>query len=122
VVSVDGTPNVTLEYVGVYWLNGARRYIRDLHRALDSCRGLDAHGRWTIIDTGMAGRYSLLLRLRQQASYAGQAATRNTFIAIARVGRVLVVVADIGGEAGDGRLELVEGLISPAVRRTNFLL
>jgi len=112
--------NVTVEYVGVYWPNGARRYVHDLQRALDTCRGVDGQGRWEIIETGLAGRYSVLLR--QRADRAGRAATRDTFIAIARLGRVLVVVADVGGEAGDGRRELVAELISPALRRTNFLL
>jgi hypothetical protein len=122
VVGVNGTFNVTVEYVGVYWPNGARRYVRDLQRALVTCRGMDGQGSWKVIDTGLAGRYSLLLRLGQRADHAGRTATWVSFIAIARVGRVLVVVADIGGEAGDGRRELVAELISPALRRTNFLL
>jgi len=49
-------------------------------------------------------------------------ATGNTFVAVARVGRVVVVVADIGGDAGGGRRELVAELIGPALRRTSFLL
>jgi len=121
-VGVDGTLNVTVEHVGVYSSNGARRYVRDLRRALDRCRGMDVQGSWKIIDAGLAGRHSLLLRLRQETDHAGRTATRTTFVAIARVGRVLVVVADIGGDAGDGRSELVAELISPALRRTNFLL
>ena len=122
VVGVGGTFNVTVEHVGVYWASGARRYLRDLHRALDDCRCTDAQGHWTIIDTGLAGRHSLLVRLRQPAGTAGLRATGNTFVAVARVGRVVVVVADIGGDAGGGRRELVAELIGPALRRTSFLL
>ncbi|GIE94894.1 hypothetical protein [Paractinoplanes rishiriensis] len=122
VVEVNGTPAVAVEYVAVFRSNGARRYVRDLHRALDGCRGIDAQGTWKILDTGLASRESLLLRLRQKWEHAGETATKNTFVAVARVGRVLVVVADVGWEAGDGHRDLVEALIGPALRRANLLL
>lgn len=121
-VRFPGPPALTVEYVAVYLPNGARRYVRDLHRAMDRCRGIDAQGSWDILDAGVAGRDSLLLRLRHDVTHADRTAARNTYLAVARVGRVLVVVADVGGAAGDGRRELVEQLINPALRRTYFLL
>ena len=122
VLGVNQTPTVIVEYVAVYRSDGARRYLRELRGALAACHGDDGQdGRWTILSAGLAGRESLRLRLRESFQYAGETVTKDTYIAAARAGRVLVVVIDAGWETGDGHRELVEELITPAVRRVGVL-
>lgn len=120
-VHVNGTPAVAVEYVAVYRSGGAGRYVRELHRALDGRRGIDAQGSWKILSTGVAGPESLLLRLRPRRETADRAA-ENTFIAVAGTERVLVVVAGMGGTAGEGHRRLVAQLINPALRRASLEL
>jgi hypothetical protein len=120
-VGVGERPTVVVEEVAVYRSNGARRYLRDLRRALRGCGGVDEQGgRWTVLDTRVAGRDSLLLRLRQDIDYGGPT-IKDTYLAVARVGRALVVVADVGWEDGDGHEALVRELITAAVRRASTL-
>jgi len=122
VLGVNQTPTVIVEYVAVYRSDGAQRYLRELRGALAACRGGDRHGSgWTVLSSGPAGRESLRLRLRESFEYAGEIVTKDTYIAAARVGRALVVVIDAGWETGDGHRELVEELITPAVRRAGIL-
>jgi len=123
VVGVDERPTVVVEYVAIYHSNGAHRYLRDLRRALEACQGVDDQGgRWKILAARVAGPDSVLLRLREDFEYAGGTIARDTYAAVARVGRVLVVVADAGWEAAAGHRGLVEELITPAVRRAGVLL
>ena len=111
-----------LEYVAVYRSDGAHRYLRELREALAACDGDDRQGgRWTILSAGLAGRESLRLRLRESFQYAGETIAKDTYIAASRAGRVLVVVVDAGWETGDGHRELVEELITAAVRRVGIL-
>lgn len=122
VLGVSQTPTVIVEYVAAYRADGARRYLRELREALAACHGDDRQGgRWTILSAGLAGRESLRLRLRESFRYAGETVTQDTYVAAARAGRVLVVVIDAGWETGDGHRELVEELITPAVRRVGVL-
>ncbi len=123
VVTVDEAPTVVVQYVAVYHSNGAHRCLRDLRRALDARRGVDDQGgHWTILATHVAGPESLLLRLRDEVGEAGQDLTKDIYIALTRVGRVLIAVSDTGWEDGSGHRGLVEELIIPAVRRARILL
>jgi hypothetical protein len=123
IVEVDGKPTRILEYLAVYRSNGPHRYLRDLRRALEACHGVDDRGgRWKIVATRGAGPDSVLLRVRDDVQDGGNAVTRDTYVAVARVGRLLVVVADVGGETAAGHRGLVEELITPAVRRASILL
>jgi hypothetical protein len=122
VLGVDQMPTVMVEYVAVFRSDGAHRYLRELRAGLAACRGDDGQGgRWTVLSAGLAGRESLRLRLRESFEYAGETVTKDTYLAAARTGRVLVVVIDAGWETGDGHRELVEELITPAVRRAGIL-
>jgi len=122
VLGVNQMPTVIVEYVAVYRSDGAQRYLRELRGAMAACRGDDGTGgRWTVLSAGLAGRESLRLRLRESFEYAGETVTKDTYIAVARAGRALVVVIDAGWETGDGHRELVEELITPAVRRAGIL-
>lgn len=121
-VGVDERPTVVVEYLAIYRANGAHRYLRELRRALNRCHGIDEQGnRWKILATGVAGRDSMLLRLRERFEFAGEIVTKNTYLAVARVGRALVMVADVGWEISDGHRALVRELITPAVRRARIL-
>jgi hypothetical protein len=145
VVPVGERPTVVLEYVATYRAGGASRYLRELHMAV-SCPGRRAgmmpwHGvmgsgpagygpgqagarsdgpnrRWSVVDAGLAGPGSLLLRLDERiVDPGGQPLTRSTYVAVARTGATVVVVADLGWETGSGHEAVVRDLIGPAVRR-----
>lgn len=123
VVTVDEMPTVVVQYVAVYHSNGAHRCLRDLRRALDARHGVDDQGGlWTILATHVAGPESLLLRLREDVGEAGENVIKDTYIALTRVGRVLIAVSDTGWGSGSGDRGLVEELIIPAVRRARILL
>jgi hypothetical protein len=122
VLAVHQTPTVIVEYLAVYRSDGAHQYLRELREALAACRGDDGHGgRWTVLSAGLAGRESLRLRFQESFEYAGETITKDTYVAVARTGRVLVVVIDAGWESGNGHRELVEELITPAVGRAGIL-
>jgi hypothetical protein len=119
-VDDDGPPNAIVEHVATYRSNGAHRYMRELRRALRACDGLDQHGtRWTVLATGIAGDESLLLRRRTYLDYAGT--YQNTYLMVARTGRVLVVVHDTGWETASGDATLARDLGTTAVRRADIL-
>jgi len=123
VVGWNGTTTVVVQYVAIYESNGAHRYLRDLRRAIEASRGVDGRGvRWNILATRVAGPDSVLLLLREDVERSGETSTRETYVVAARVGRVLVVVADTGGETAAGHRGLVEELITPALRRVSVLL
>ena len=120
VIGVDDRPNVVQEYVATYRSNGAHRYMRELRQALRSCDGPDRLGaRWTVIATGIAGHESVLLRRRTYIDYA--ATYRNTYLMVARTGRVLVVVHNIGWETASGDETVTRDLGIIAVRRAAVL-
>jgi hypothetical protein len=120
VVGIDERPTVVVEHVATYRANGAHRYLRDLRRALAVCGGIDEEGgRWTVLATGVAGDESLLLRHRTYLDYADM--YHNTYLTVARIGRVLVVVADAGWETGSGHEPLVRELSTIAVWRAAVL-
>lgn len=119
----DTRPTVILEDLGVYRGDGSSRYLRQLRQAIgaDGVCG-DATGRWTILDQGIAGRESLLIRLAEQIEdYDGNLIIRNTYLVVARVGSVVVTLADLGWEIGDGHEAIVRDLAPLAVRRAAIL-
>jgi len=121
-VGVGERPTVLVEHVTIYRANGAQSYLRQLRRALDRCAGTDARGtEWTVLATGVAGRDSLLLRMREEVDYGDRLVVKDTYLAVARVGRAVVVVADVGWEDGDGHEPLVRESITTAVRQASIL-
>jgi hypothetical protein len=114
-VGVDDRPTVVLEHVALYRSDGARRYLGELRRALPTC----AEPGWTRPATGIAGDESLLLGLREYVDHAQT--PKFTVVLVARVGRVLVVVADTGWETGSGHADLVRAIGAAAVRRAAVL-
>jgi hypothetical protein len=119
-IGYDDRPTVVVEDVAIYRDGGARLYLRDLRRAIAACGGVDEQGgRWSVLRTGVAGDESLLLRHRVYIDYAET--YKNTFIVVARTGRVLVTVADTGWETASGHRPLVRELSRVAVRRAAIL-
>jgi hypothetical protein len=119
-VGMNELPTVVLEHVAAYRSDGAHRYLRELRRGLAACDRPDQQGaRWTTLAAGVAGDESLLLRRRVYLDYAGT--YHNSYLVVARVGRVLVVVADIGWETAGGHRALVRELGAKAVRRAAVL-
>ena len=122
VIGVGDRPTVVMEHLATYRAHGAGRYLRELRGALDRCDGRDGPDRrWTVLATGLSGDESVLLRLRENVDYAGEPMIKDSYLAVARVGRAVVVVADVGWEAGSGHPALVRELITPAVRRAASL-
>jgi hypothetical protein len=94
--------------------------LRELRRALRSCDGPDQlDARWTVIATGIAGHESLLLRRRTYIDHADM--YHNSYLMVARTGRVLVVVHDTGWETASGDDALARDLGVIAVRRAAVL-
>lgn len=119
-VAVGDRPTVVMEHVATYRSNGAHRYLGELRRALAACHGRDEQGgRWSVLATGVAGDESLLLRRREYIDYADT--YKDTYLVVARTGRVLVVLADTGWETADGHESLVRELSTAAVRRAAIL-
>jgi hypothetical protein len=112
-VAVGDRPTVVMEHVAVYRPRDAHRYLRDLRRMARGCA--EPGVRWTIRGTGLAGDESLLLRRREYVAFAGT--YKSTYVAVARTGRTLVVVADAGWETGSGHETLVRKLAVRAVSR-----
>ena len=104
-VGLGNRPTVVVNDVAVYKHDGARRYFRELRMC----------GGWTMLDRGLAGDESVLLRRREHIDYAG--VDKDTFVVVARTGRALVVVADTGWETSSGHEALVRMLSTAAVRR-----
>jgi hypothetical protein len=109
-IGVNDRPTVVVEDVAVYRADGAHRYLRELRRHLTKCAD------WTILARGVGGgNESVLLRHREYIDYADT--YTNTYVMVARVGRVVVVVADTGWETASGHKSLVRHLSKVAVRR-----
>jgi len=115
----ENHPTVVLETVSIYRTGGAQLYMRELRRAVSRCGGLtDATGRWTLLTTGVAGRDSLLIRLQQKTEdHGGNQIIQTTYIVVARAGKAVVALADIGWETGNGHTDIVRKLAVPAVKR-----
>ncbi|WP_199509860.1 hypothetical protein [Nucisporomicrobium flavum] len=116
-------PTVLLEYVAVYRGGGAAQYLRELRRAVTRCHGCtDPAGRtWRLLDTRVAGRDSLLIGVAETFDYGDSVRVKTTYVAVARVGHAVVVLADIGWEAGDGHENLVREFVPIAVDRASIL-
>lgn len=109
---------VLVEHITGYRGDGATRYLAELNAALaGGCT--DGTGRWSVVGRGgPAGRDSLLVRLRRQIEdYGGNPKIQDTYVSVARTGRIVVVLADLGWETGSGHPDTVTGLAGPAVRR-----
>ncbi|GAA4465270.1 hypothetical protein [Phytohabitans houttuyneae] len=118
--SVTGNhPTVVLETVSIYRADGAQRYLRELRRALSRCGvRTDPTGRWSLLATGVAGRDSMLIRLQQRTEdFGGRSIVQSTYIVVARAGKAVVALADIGWETGNGHPDIVRRLAGPAVQR-----
>jgi hypothetical protein len=119
-IGVNDAPTVVMADVATYRADGAHRYLRELRRALATCRGVDGpRGRWTVQASDVAGADSLLLAHRTYVDYAQT--YHHTYVVVARVGRVVVVVVNVGWETASGHVELVRELSATAVRRAAIL-
>jgi hypothetical protein len=115
-------PTVLLEYVAIFRGAGAAQYLRELTRAVNRRGGVTDHERtWQVVGTGIAGRHSLLLSVRETVGYDGGNRVKTSYVAVARTGHAIVVLADTGWELGDGHQSLVRTLTPIAVERAAML-
>jgi hypothetical protein len=119
----DNQPTVLLEYVAKYRGAGANRYVSELRRALGGRHGrTDQDGHWTLLRAGVAGHHSLVIQLRQQFDDPDRGAiVKDIYLVVARIGRVVVMLADIGWESGSGRLQIVRDLVPAALQRASSI-
>lgn len=116
------TPTVLLEDIGLYrGVGGAKRYLRELRSALQGGTCSDPAGTWVVLDRGIAGDDSLLIRLDTLIDVEGSIFLKRTYVLVARVRKAVVVLADLGWEIGSGRESLVRALAPAAVRRAATL-
>ena len=122
-VEPDGAgsaPAVLVEFVGRHAPGGAAAQFDEISAALERCPGSlgEKKRRWTVLDTGVAGDESVLVRIDERFSYADEEpATVSDYAAVARTGDMIVVVTDTGWENIDSSEKLVRDLIGKAVRR-----
>jgi hypothetical protein len=115
-------PTVVIEHVALYRADGARRYLAELRRAMGRHGCTDRTGRWTVLRRDVAGRDSLLIRLRERTTgYEGRPIIKDTYLIVARVGRAVVTLSDIGWEESSGHAPVVRTLIPIALRRAAAL-
>jgi len=117
-------PSVVTEFVGRHAAGGAAEQFKEIGAALKRCPGGLGEGqrRWTILGTPNAGDQSVLVRIDQKESYADEKKeTVSRYAALARVGDVIVVVADLGWENIGGSEKLVRKLIGKAVQRAGTI-
>lgn len=112
IVDADRAPVVVLEHVALHPAGGAERYLRRLRTAVRDCPD------WRLEKTG-AG--TLTLRWTQTWEHVGEQVTHHTYLAVARTGRAVVLVADLGWETSSGERSRAERLITPATRRAASL-
>lgn len=119
----DGTgtaPAVLVEFVGRHAQGGAADQFDEITEALRRCPGSlgEKKRRWTVLDTGVAGDESVLVRIDERFSYGdGEPTTVSDYAAVARTGDMIVVVTDTGWENIDSSEQMVRDLIDKAVRR-----
>jgi hypothetical protein len=108
VIDVDGAPESIMEYVAVH--RDPDRYLRKLRKALRNCPD------WRVEEDRPDG---LTLRWTQRWEHVEDEVTHHTYIAVARAGRAVVVVADSGWETSDGDRAVAERLLVSGVRRAS---
>ncbi|MBO3737390.1 hypothetical protein [Actinoplanes flavus] len=117
----ETVPTVVVQFIGRHQPGGAARQIQEIDAALKKCRGGLAEGqrKWDIVESDGD---TMLVRIGQRFGYADEEpATVNHYAAVARVGDVVVVVADMGWENMDGSETLVRELIAKARTRAEAI-
>jgi hypothetical protein len=110
VIDVDRSPEAIMEYVALHRDPG--RYLRKLRKALRNCPD------WRLENSRPDG---LTLRWTQRWEHVDEQVTHQTYVAVARTGRAVVVVADSGWETSSGDPAVAERLLDSAVRRASAL-
>ncbi|BEL08331.1 hypothetical protein Q0Z83_065220 [Actinoplanes sichuanensis] len=110
VIDVDQAPESIMEYLALH--QNPDRYLRKLRKAARNCPD------WRIERDRADG---LTLRWTRRWDHVGEAITHHTYVAVARTGRAVVVVADTGWETSDGDPAVAERLLVSAVRRASTI-
>jgi len=112
--------NVVVEYAAVYNADGAPAFMTELRAALAGCpgRGTVASPTWTGQGGINAGDDSLLIRHRRFGGYDGNPSTKTDgYLAVVRIGRVIVVLASLGWEISSGDASTARTLAKVAADR-----
>ncbi|MDI6097378.1 hypothetical protein QLQ12_02020 [Actinoplanes sp. NEAU-A12] len=112
IVDADRAPVVVLEYVAQHPAGAAERYLRRLRAAVRDCPN------WRLEKSGTD---TLTMRWTQTWEHVDDRVTHHTYVAVARTGRAIVLVADLGWETSSGERARAERLITPATRRAAVL-
>jgi hypothetical protein len=117
-------PAVVTEFIGRHAPGGAAEQFDEVSAALKRCPGGLGKGerRWTVLDTGLAGDESVLVRIDQKVSYADEEpSVVGHYAALARSADVIVTVTDLGWENTGGSEKLVRDLLGKAVERSGAI-
>jgi hypothetical protein len=79
-----------------------------------------ANGRWTLVGTGFAGDESMVIRQSQSVTRP-QPHQSDSYLAVVRVGDIVVIVGDLGYEDASGQESTVRGLVPAALSRVAVL-
>lgn len=117
-------PHVVVEYVALYDAGGAQTFMTELRTALNRCpgNGTPQSPTWTALGKVNAGDDSLLIRYTDFGGYTGDPGTKtDQYLAVVRIGRVIMVLASVGWEIDSGYVALVRELAPVAADRLRRL-
>ena len=113
-------PNVVVEYVALYETDSAQAFMTELRAAVNRCPGDGTRQSptWAGLGNVNAGDDSLLIRYTLFGGYDGDPATKTEqYLAVARIGRVIMVLASVGWETSSGYATLARELAPVAAQR-----
>ncbi|WP_412539644.1 hypothetical protein R8Z50_27920 [Longispora sp. K20-0274] len=121
----QGILTTVQERVLVYTSGGAAAFLGEVRDQVGRCPGSAdaASGAWENLGSAGLGDESVVLRnTRMSRGMPDQPAVeQRTYAVLVRVGDVVVVVADLGWESGDGHEQVTRTLAEVAVRRAAVL-
>jgi hypothetical protein len=113
-------PDIVLENVALYRGSGATRYYGELQRGIRNCDGDGTT--WTVVSRHGYGDRSMVVRLGEMSEgYDGQPYEHMTYLGVAQVGHVVVVVVNLGWEDSGGSAAVARKLLPLAVARAETL-
>jgi hypothetical protein len=112
--------NVVVQYVAVYHANGAQAFMTELRAALARCPGQGTvdSPTWTGQGPINIGDDSLLIRHSRFGGSNGFPGTKTDgYLAVVRIGRVILVLASVGWETSSGNPATARTLATTAAHR-----
>ena len=122
-ILVQGTDvaNDIEEQLFGYRSDGAPQFMAELRSQISRCPGTvsETTKRWTVIADNLGGDESALIEVRQLCRYLDDQPPRERarYVAVVRVGNLIVILADHAWECGGGQENTVRQLMPKALQR-----